>query len=258
MAINYDKNLNARIRRDVKNFNAKRKYLFSKGVSPALLPAKASTKELRAGFTNRRDLIDRLSELEAFSAAGKVYRSAGNTRGTEELYNYLQKLGTKRAGQYKKRAKSIASTGSKRYPHMVSEAVLNLETKADYLLQDVKTLTPDQIRTFTKTAYKPEAQNIRTENFYKSFYKMMVSEASQAGIDPDTLISLLEQFKQLSPEELLEAYRANPEFKDVVEYSNTPKSNRGSIIEDSDLADRLKDLERRMPEIIRKIKEKGL
>lgn len=258
MAINYDKNLNARIRKDVKNFNAKRKYLFSKGVSPALLPAKASTKELRAGFTNRRELIDRLSELEAFSAAGKVYRSAGDTRGTDYLYKYIQDIGAKRAGQYKKRAKSIKSTGSKRYPHMVSEAILNLETKADYLLQDVKTLTADQIRTFTKTSYKPEVQNVRTENFYKSFYKMMVSEASQAAIDPDTLISLLEQFKQLTPEELLEAYRANPEFKDVVEYSNTPKSNKGSIIEDSDLADRLKDLEQRMPEIIRKIKEKGL
>lgn len=258
MAINFDKNLNARIRKDVKNFNAKRKYLFGKGVSPALLPAKASTKELRAGFTNRRELIDRLSELEAFSAAGKVYRSAGDTRGTEELYKYIQNIGAKRAGQYKKRARSIKATGSKRYPHMVSEAILNLQDKADYLLQDVKTLTADQIRTFTKTAYKPEVQNVRTENFYKSFYKMMVSEASQAAIDPDTLISLLEQFKQLTPEELLEAYRANPEFKDVVEYSNTPKSNRGSIIEDSDLADRLKDLEQRMPEIIKKIKEKGL
>lgn len=258
MAINYDKKLNLRIRRDVKNFNAKRKYLFSKGVTPALLPPKVSTKELRTGFTMRRELMDRLRELEGFSAAGKVYRSAGGTRGTEDLYKYIQTTGRKRGRNYKQRAIELGSAGNTQYPVMLNEAILNLSTKAEYLAQDVKMLSADQLRTFQKTNVSPEKQNIRNEIFYKSFYKMMVSEASQAGTDPDTLIELLKMFKQLSPEELLEAYRANPEFKNIVEYSNTPKSNRGSILDDKGLDDLLKVLHDRMPEIIKNIREQGL
>ena len=258
MAINYDKKLKLRIQRDVKNFNAKRKYLFSKGVTPALLPPKASTKELRAGFTNRRELMDRLRELEAFSAAGKVYRSAGGTRGTEDLYKYIQTTGKKRGRKILKRAVSLGSAGNTQYPVMLNEAILNLQTKAEYLSRDVKMLSPDQIRTYQKTNYKPEVENAKAETFYKSFYKMMVSEASQAGVDPDTLIELLKMFKQLSPEELLEAYNANPEFRNIVEYSNTPKSNRGSIIDDDSLGKMLGVLRDRMPEIIKDIRANGL
>lgn len=258
MAINYDKKLKLRIQRDVKNFNAKRKYLFNKGVSPALLPQKASSKELRAGFTNRRELIDRLRELETFSAAGKVYRSAGDTRGTEALYRYVQTIGKKRARKIQKRAISLGSAGNTQYPVMLNDAILNLQTKANYLSQDVKLLTADQLRTYQKTSTKPEVENAKTKAFYDSFYKMMVSEAGQAGVDPDTLIDLLKMFKQLSPEELLEAYNANPEFRNIVEYSNTPKSNRGSIIDDEGLGDLLKVLRDRMPEIIKDIRAKGL
>lgn len=258
MAINYDKKLNLRIRRDVKNFNAKRKYLFSKGVTPALLPPKASTKELRAGFTNRRELMDRLNELEAFSAGGKVYRSAGGTRGTEDLYKYIQTTGKKNKRRLEKRAIELGSAGNTKYPVMLNEAILNLNTKAKYLAQDVKMLSADQLRTYQKTNVTPEKQNIRTETFYKSFYKMMISEASQAGTDPDTLIELLKMFKQLSPEELLEAYRANPEFKNIVEYSNTPKGNKKSILDDEGLGNLISVLHDRMPEIIKDIREKGL
>ena len=258
MAINYDKKLAQRVRRDVKNFNAKRKYLFNKGVSPALLPAKASSKELRAGFTNRRELMDRLRELESFSAAGKVYRSAGGTRGTEELYRYVQKIGTKRSRKLFKRSQELGKAGNTQYPVMLNEAVLNLQTKANYLSQDVKLLTPDQLRTYQKTSVKPEVENARNALFYKNFYKMMLQEASQAELDPDVMIELLQQFKQLSPEELLESYNANPEFRNIVEYSNTPKSNRGSIIDDKSLNAMLVVLRDRMPEIIKDIRKNGL
>ena len=258
MAIRQDKALLQRIRKDVKNFNAKRKALFSKGVSPALLPDKVSTKELRAGFTNRRDLMDRLRELENFSAAGKVYRSAGGSRGTENLYNYLQNTALKRAGTIEKRAEQLKYSGNVKYPVMLNEAILNMNTKAETLKQNVKGLSTDQIRTFIKTLYKPEVQNVRTQQFYDNFYKMMLTEAAQARIDPDILIDIVKQFKELTPEELLAAYNANPEFKNIVDYSNTPKRNKGSIIDDESLNSMLTTLRDRMPEIIEKIRSEGL
>lgn len=258
MAIRYTDKLNTRIRRDVKNFNAKRKALFNKGVTSALLPPKVSTKELRAGFTNRRELMDRLRELETFSAAGKVYRSAGGVKGTENLFRYVQGVGKKRSRKIYKRSESLKSAGNTQYPVMLNDAILNLQTKADYLMRDVKMLTSDQLRTYQKATTKPEVENKRNELFYKNFYKMMLQEASQANVDPDVMIELLQQFKQLSPEELLEAYNANPEFRNIVEYSNTPKSNRGSIIDDKSLNNMLVVLRDRMPEIIKDIRANGL
>ena len=125
-------------------------------------------------------------------------------------------------------------------------------------MRDVKMLTSDQLRTYQKATTKPEVENKRNELFYKNFYKMMLQEASQANVDPDVMIELLQQFKQLSPEELLEAYNANPEFRNIVEYSNTPKSNRGSIIDDKSLNNMLVVLRDRMPEIIKDIRANGL
>ena len=258
MAIRYTDKLNTRIRRDVKNFNAKRKALFNKGVTSALLPPKVSTKELRAGFTNRRELMDRLRELETFSAAGKVYRSAGGVKGTENLFRYVQTSGKKSGRKIEKRAESLKYSGNVEYPVMLNEAILNLQTKTKFLYQDVKMLSADQLRTYRTTTGKPEADNPKLQRFYENFYKMMLQEAAKVGVDPDILIKLVDQFKQLTPEELLQAYRANPEFKNVKEYSDTPKSNRGSIIDDETLTNMLKTLSERMPEIIQDIRANGL
>ena len=66
MAIRYDSQLKAEIRKTVKAFNAKIRRLEQKGVSAALLPEAVSSKEIQRGITNRKDLRERLKQLPEY------------------------------------------------------------------------------------------------------------------------------------------------------------------------------------------------
>ena len=90
MAIRYDSQLNAELRRAIRSFNAKIKRLENKGVSASLLPDKVSTKEIKAGILNRRDLRERMNQLNEFSSAGAVTESEGGLMGTDILFQYRQ------------------------------------------------------------------------------------------------------------------------------------------------------------------------
>ena len=59
----YTKEQNLELRKAVANFNKKRKRLEQKGVSPSLLPSKASVKALKLAYDNKRDLNRRLEQL---------------------------------------------------------------------------------------------------------------------------------------------------------------------------------------------------
>ena len=90
MAIRYDSQLKAEIRRTVKSFNAKIRRLEAKGVTSALLPDTVSSKEIQQGITNRRELRKRLQQLQEFSSAGTATESEGGLIGTDILFEYRQ------------------------------------------------------------------------------------------------------------------------------------------------------------------------
>ena len=212
MAIRYDSQLKAEIRKAVKSFNAKIRRLEAKGVTAALLPDIVSSKQIQQGITNRRDLRKRLQQLQEFSSAGTATESEGGLIGTDILFEYRQGEANRAIRELRKEYQQTQQVDT-RYPMMLGEYGNNLRAKMDYLSRDIRKMDVRQVQIFNKNILLPEQKIIKEEQFYKNFEKMLFYNAYRGELD----LSFIENMRQLTPQQLLELYRTNPAFKIIVE-----------------------------------------
>ena len=212
MAIRYDSQLKAEIRKAVKSFNAKIRRLEAKGVTAALLPDVVSSKQIQQGITNRRDLRKRLQQLQEFSSAGTATESEGGLIGTDILFQYRQGEANRAIRELRKEYQQTQQVDT-RYPMMLGEYGNNLRAKMDYLSRDIRKMDVRQVQIFNKNILLPEQKIIKEEQFYKNFEKMLFYNAYRGELD----LSFIENMRQLTPQQLLELYRTNPAFKIIVE-----------------------------------------
>ena len=247
MAIRWNRQLKAEVRRTVKSFNAKIRRLQRKGVTAAVLPERISSKELQAGITNRRELEGRLSQLREFTSAGIVERSEGGVLGTNQLFLY-------RVGEANKAIKAIQDEYNRieriqtRYPMMKSEYQANLESKMEYLARDITKLDVRQLQIFNKNLLNIEQRTIRDEQFYTNFNKMIFYNAYKAGVPPELISRISNLVSKFTPAQLLELYATEPTFRSVKDIyilnknESTAKTDSEVIEEHQALADRLEEL----------------
>ena len=235
MAIRYDSQLRGEIRRTVKSFNAKIRRLEAKGVSSALLPDSVSSKELREGFANRRDLRTRLQQLQEFTSAGETYQSEGGLVGTNKLFMYRQGEANKAVKEINKQYLRALNPNTM-YPMMQGEYVNNLKSKMDYLSRDIEKMDIRQVKIFNKNLLTPEERTRRNEAFYQSYIKMVFYDGYRGAIDPDTVKELTDLIYKIPPEKLLELYNTNPAIRGIADKYIEYKMQAGTIT-DAELQD---------------------
>ena len=250
MAIRWNSQLKADLRRTVKSFNAKIRRLQQKGVTAALLPDMISSKEIQAGITNRRDLEKRMAQLREFTSAGVVERSEGGVMGTNQLFLYRVGEANKAIEQIKKEYEKIGSIQT-RYPMMKSEYQANLESKMEYLARDIRKLDARQINIFNKNLLTTEQKTIRDEQFYRNFNKMIFFNAYKASLPPSLVASIASKVDQFTPAELLELYATEPTFRSVKEMYEMGK-HEGQEKSDAEVQEEYEALNARMEEQIAK------
>ena len=248
MAIRYDSQLKAEIRKTVKAFNAKIRRLEQKGVSAALLPEAVSSKEIQRGITNRKDLRERLKQLQEFSSAGIPEESAGGLIGTNTLFEYKQ-------GEANKALKAIEEEFNKvvrldtRYPMMQSEYASNLKAKMDYLSRDVRDLDIQQVQIFNKNILTPEKRRIRDETFYQNFNRMLFFDAYKSNLSPALVSRITAKLEKLPPSKLLELFSTEPSFKAVSDVYEKGK-RESEDVSDEETREQFEALDERLDEIL--------
>lgn len=250
MAIRWNSQLKAEVRKTVKSFNAKIRRLQSKGVTAALLPDTVSSREIHAGITNRRELEKRLAQLREFTSAGIVEKSEGGVMGTNQLFLYRVGEANKAIDEIKKEYDRIAAIQT-RYPMMKSEYQANLESKMEYLSRDIRKLDTRQINIFNKNLFTAEQKTIRDEQFYRNFNKMIFFNAYKASLPPSLVASIAGKVDQFTPAELLELYATEPTFRSVKEMYEMGK-NEGQEKSDAEVQEEYEALNARMAEALLK------
>lgn len=230
MAIRYNSQLKAELRKAVKSFNAKIRRLEEKGVSAALLPDKVSSKEIQAGIKNRRDLRKRLQQLNEFTSAGVVEESAGGLMGTDELFIYRKGEANRAIREINKDYEKLLNLETD-YPMMIGEQTANLRTKMEYLSRDIRTMDVKQINIFNKNILTLEQKTLKDENFYNNFQKMLFYSGYRGGLKPSKVREISELIEKFTPEQLLDIYSTNPALKSMVEGYNRMKNNIGEVDE---------------------------
>ena len=232
MAIRYDSQLKAQIRKTVKSFNAKIRRLKAKGVTAALLPDKVSSKEIQAGINNRKDLRKRLQQLNEFTSAGIVEESESGLLGTNELFMYRQGEANRAIQEINKEYEEIADINT-RYPMMLGEYESNLRTKMNYLARDIRSLDVKQVNIFNKAIISPERRTKKDETFYNNFQKLIFFNAYKGGVPPALAREVSELLEQFTPRQLLRMYNTNPNMR-IFELIPSDEYQRRSHIEGFD------------------------
>lgn len=250
MAIRWNSQLKAELRKTVKSFNAKIRRLQQKGVTAALLPDMISSREIRQGITNRRDLEKRMAQLREFTSAGVVEKSEGGVMGTNELFLY-------RVGEANKAVRAIQEEYNRieaiqtRYPMMKSEYQSNLESKMEYLSRDLRKLNIQQVQIFNKNLLTAEQKTIRDEQFYRNFNKMIFFNAYKASLPPSLVARIAANVDKFTPSELLELYATEPTFRSVKEMYEMGKQE-GQEKSDEEVEEEYEALAERMEEKLAK------
>lgn len=239
--------MNRELRRAVQNFNKKRKRLEEKGVSPSLLPTKASVRSLKLAYNNKRDLTRRLKQLQSFTASGDVRSNTKNVQGTDALFAYRQKELNKRKTALNRHLKNIKGQKIK-YKSVREGAILNTEAKINYVDKDLENVDVKTLQRLNKNALGREQIAKRNETFYNSYFKMMYLEAGQSDFDYGKAKAIERELRKLTPDQLLELNETDPTAKTVTEQfvdSDAKLSRKGQI----KLANKLDALYDSLPEI---------
>ena len=248
MAIRYDSQLKAEIRRTVKAFNAKIRRLESKGVTAALLPDSISSKEIQQGIRSRSDLRKRLKELQEFSSAGIATESEGGLIGTDILFQYRHGEANRAIAEIKKEYEKVLKLNT-RYPMMQSEYTSNLRSKMEYLSRDIRSMDIRQVNIFNKNLLTPEQKTIKDETFYQNFNRMLFFDAYKAALPASLVSEIMLKLEQLPPSKVLELFNTEPSFKAVTDTYQKGKAETEDV-SDQDTREQFEALNERLDEIL--------
>lgn len=210
MAIRYDKNYNAEIRRIVSNFNRKRNRAIKRGFKN--LPDRVLVSDLKKRYTSRRLLNRELSLLRKFNeekdAALELVETGGGAKLTAWELQYLRRNIADAKEFYERQIQEAGIIDS---DMMVAKAeyVNNLRTKRAYLDMELMQLSPSQLKTYRRTVEDYLSANKQDINAYRSWMKEVESIMRHMGYGDDTINRFFDGFGNLTPRQFVTMYRQN-------------------------------------------------
>lgn len=236
--INYDKQLEALIKRDVRNFNAKVRRLESEGKK--YLPSKVSVAELKSTYFERDDLKRRLKQLEAFSEKGaeELVTLQGGAKATKwevrtllSDLKYMKQYYSRRIDTYGniiptvlgvKQAVSYAKMGDAKYE--------NLKVLRKSVDKDINTLEQaDYNKLRRKVAGQIRRKNQQKYIFWANYFTFLDDVGYKADIDPELIERVKAKLSNIDIDEFMKLYEKEEAVLDIVDYYNIQKVRAGGF-----------------------------
>ena len=234
MGIKYDEGFNAEIARRVKNFNAKRQRLYSKGFRD--LPEHLKVRDLKARYTNKRELQKELKLLAKFSKRGtepveRIYTPGGAVT-TEWNLQYL-KQNVKSAREYFLDRYKIIASKIENMPGERSK-LDTLAHKIQILDLDIKYMNQDQFRSYQATI----REYLRSPGLQRGGYRGFLSEVEQImrllNYPAKDINKFFNTMKQLTPDEFTRMTEESELISRIYELADSPIYTGGIKINTTD------------------------
>ena len=227
MAIRYNKSYNKQIRQAVKHFNSVRKTLSKKGIK--LTPSPLKVSELKARYQTRRELNKELTLLNKVSSSNdrllKEVENKGGVKSVKWEMDYL-KLNQKKAIDYFEHEKEIELKKQPMFPgeRMRVDAI---EQKLQYLNMDIDYMNQEQFRSYRSTIRQYLSINGKIRGGYRGFLSEVESVMKICGYSDETINSLYDKLKTLTPSEFHEWYETSDLVRRVYELADSPEYENG-------------------------------
>lgn len=207
MAIRYNKNLNEKIRNDVRNYNARISRMEKRGVSR--LPKKIMVSELKSRYNTRAELDKELSRISNLGRKNvtKSVTTSGGAKVADWQYTYA-KTNRKSAKEYFEKKYTRLSKRAARFP---GERLLldNASAKINLLSHPLDSLNQQQFRSVVATINEFATSTQQLKDRYRGFLSEVEWAMDKVGIKSEDKEAFFKKFKTLSPEQFLYAYDNN-------------------------------------------------
>ena len=254
MAIRYSKELNARLRREVDNFNKKRKRAIQRGFRQ--LPPAMKVSELKARYTVKSDLDREINRLRKFNITNALERveTQGGIDSTSWELKYL-KGNVRNARDYFERELKRVSKRVAKFPGE-AERLNNIKAKIDILDIDLSYMDQEQFRSARRAIFEYVEAPAKRKAGYRGFLSEVDLVMQRLGYSSDEIDSVLNKFNKLNPEQFLYAYDHFDIISRVYELADSPiygglKMNTS----DKDAADLIDTLKRDADKVIKDAKK---
>lgn len=240
MAIKYDKNLNARIRRTVKNFNAKVRYNKTKTRGKGMLPSTISTQALKDKYSDK-SLAELEKQLKLYQSFGQ--RNALDRSDTSRLSkweeNYFKANLDKTKEFFDNEISDLERIigGKPEYHMRLHDRLNNLKRQREALNRDFDTLTEDQIKGMRGYFNYAERSDIVKEKNFRLYLSQLERTMDNLGYSKAEINSLFNEFNKLSENEFLEMVRNEDLIDAVYDLIDSPKGRgKFELMTDEDRA----------------------
>lgn len=238
MAIRYDSEYNARLAREVRNYNKRRNRAVKRGFTN--LPPTVKVSDLKARYTSRSDLERELKVLRQFRQKDLLEKieNRGGVKAIPWEFENL-KANTQAMKKYFKREYERVSKRVGKFPGE-RNYLDNIQAKIAILDLDVNYMTQQQFRSakailseFTTSAEMRKSQ-------YRGFLNEVDWLMEKLGISEQRKNEFFKKFEQLTPQQFLYVYDNNDIIAKV--YSLYRKGGDGdTYITDEENAEDLVD-----------------
>lgn len=224
MAINYNRNYNAKISRVVRNFNQNRNRAIKRGFKNVPPPIRVS--DLKARYTTRRDLNKQLNILSQFKTGreGKLLtkiENQGGARAIEWEFQYLKSNAENAKKFFLDQYKLIASKvndmpGERMQLSTLASKIKTLELDEAYMSQSQFNSYRSAIKEFVN---KPR----RYGPAYRGFLKQVENVMRYLNMSDLDIKKVFDKLGELTPEQFHNLYQNSPLISRIYGLANSPE-----------------------------------
>lgn len=239
MSIKYTPSFNKQISSTVGAYNKRVKRLMAKYPTSRRVPPLVSVKGLKTAYSNRKDLIAKLNQLESFNEKSLnqvVSVSRDNVRTNKyefksfllnqrvarERIQHLIQMNQQRDRQEGRFLPSHRTRSLKAQLKTLERGVADNATYQQYLA------SRNVASRYTDRREQSDKQ------FYDNFFDMLWANQQYADLDPEIVQKAQDMLSELSPEQLLELYNREPDISRLVEDYNLYNDTQGATVSELD------------------------
>ena len=261
MAIRFDDDLNKRIRRDVKNFNAKVRYNKTKTRGRGMLPYELSTRAIKAKYADksRAELEKQLRLYESYGARDALEKASDNSRISKWELNYFKENFKKTQKFYEKEIAELQNLIGDKPEYYLKQhnRLQTLQDKQAFLAQNLENLSEENIKIMRAVYNYAERSELVKRQAFRQYLSQLERVLILRKVKKSEREELLNKFNQLSENEFTEMVRNETDIDAVYTMVYSPKG-RGQyelVTDDKHADEAIKKLYANVDELIAKYKK---
>lgn len=227
MAIRYTPDLNARMRRTVREYNRRVRRANTEGkVRKSNLPEVTSVRTLKKSFNKRSDLERELKTLDLFTRES-VKEPVGEyvNRYDVDVINANKSATIK---HFENVVDILKRKNTDKYPGQMAR-IRTIEKNIDILKKDVDTATSSELESMKAYVDKYRKGFERRATGYRGFMSEVEAVMDRVGISDAQKEEFFAKFSTLTEEELYELYETKDIINRVYLLADSPKYTGGEL-----------------------------